>query len=603
MGWKDAGTWAWRALRWIFKAAVFTAVLLGLLLLAAGVPEYVDMSRLSASGANAWLMALGLGAIAAILYYAFRGLVWAYSAPIWGVFGENRVARLVALGAVAYFLPRAVFALITAPVTVAVQLVRDLPPIVRRLAEHEITGTVALDLTLARAAWTVETLGYELSRALGRLIDQVPVAESILALALWAILGQLLSGTVGAAQGQSTVRALALLRALSQPQKRIASLVVVFLAGIYLSTAAIVAIPWLEEDGGQQTFTRERLEKALEPLVPKGGEERGLVSASDPAEHFKSIEQMLSEAQARAAQERGGKPLGLSAPADSMADLRRVAFEAKRARDRAAELRGQMLEDFLLRRGQVAGEALAAFDALTVVPMNSQERAFYYHGVQRSARQHIDDLQRGLRACDRSVAELDRQAQLAATELAAFFKRADPGGPTAYGEMYGRLANAPAALRTCETREVRSLYVDPLEPGEGWGPFALVSQWLLRTRSQELALITGMFGFGLLGSAVVTFVRPRRATRSGEDSVAIEVAGIVARGLSAAIVVFLAVKGGLAVFSSSAANPNAYVVFFTCLLGAVFSEHVWAWAKKKLADLLVRQEQAAEKAEKRATKA
>ena len=58
--------------------------------------------------------------------------------------------------------------------------------------------------------------------------------------------------------------------------------------------------------------------------------------------------------------------------------------------------------------------------------------------------------------------------------------------------------------------------------------------------------------------------------------------GVVIRGLSAAIVVFLAVEGGLAIFASGMAQPNPYVLLFTCLVGAVFSEDVWDWAHKQL---------------------
>jgi len=47
-------------------------------------------------------------------------------------------------------------------------------------------------------------------------------------------------------------------------------------------------------------------------------------------------------------------------------------------------------------------------------------------------------------------------------------------------------------------------------------------------------------------------------------------------------VVFLAVKGGLAIFASGEGELNAYVLFFTCLVGAVFSEDVWGCARDKL---------------------
>jgi hypothetical protein len=111
-----------------------------------------------------------------------------------------------------------------------------------------------------------------------------------------------------------------------------------------------------------------------------------------------------------------------------------------------------------------------------------------------------------------------------------------------------------------------------------------VAQWLLRTKSHALALITGMLGFGLLGAAIATFVRT--PDNSAGSSPAGDAATVMVRGLSAAIVVFLAVKGGLAIVATSEAEPNAYVLFFTCLVGAVFSEGVWKWAKTKLDGIL-----------------
>jgi hypothetical protein len=59
---------------------------------------------------------------------------------------------------------------------------------------------------------------------------------------------------------------------------------------------------------------------------------------------------------------------------------------------------------------------------------------------------------------------------------------------------------------------------------------------------------------------------------------------VVIRGLSAAIVVFLAVEGGLAIFAGGTVDPdpNPYVLLLTCPIGAVFSEHIWEWAQEKL---------------------
>jgi hypothetical protein len=106
-----------------------------------------------------------------------------------------------------------------------------------------------------------------------------------------------------------------------------------------------------------------------------------------------------------------------------------------------------------------------------------------------------------------------------------------------------------------------------------------LANWLLETKSSAVALITGMIGFGLVGSVLATLIRPGQSGRPA--SLMAETASILVRGFSAAIVVFLAVQGGIAAFSTGDSQPNAYVLFFTCLLGAVFSEDVWVWAHKK----------------------
>ncbi|MCG2589126.1 hypothetical protein [Rhodohalobacter sulfatireducens] len=97
-----------------------------------------------------------------------------------------------------------------------------------------------------------------------------------------------------------------------------------------------------------------------------------------------------------------------------------------------------------------------------------------------------------------------------------------------------------------------------------------------------------MLGFGLLGAAISSFVR-EQVTRKDKDQnepLVKDLVGVLVRGLSAAVVIFLAVVGGLAIFTEGAQQPNAYVLFFTCLVGAVFSDDVWIWARKKLGDNL-----------------
>ncbi|MFN0215256.1 MAG: hypothetical protein ACKVT2_13450 [Saprospiraceae bacterium] len=120
--------------------------------------------------------------------------------------------------------------------------------------------------------------------------------------------------------------------------------------------------------------------------------------------------------------------------------------------------------------------------------------------------------------------------------------------------------------------------------GEEFGIFNTISGWLLRTESLSLALIVGLFGFGLLGAIGSVFIRKRTTEGNVLSTLSLaELQIILINGISAAIVIFLGVKGTVVVFTNSNKDDlNPYVLFFTCLVASVFSEDVWAWARKRL---------------------
>src|SRR5262245_18333400 len=101
----------------------------------------------------------------------------------------------------------------------------------------------------------------------------------------------------------------------------------------------------------------------------------------------------------------------------------------------------------------------------------------------------------------------------------------------------------------------------PPDPGTYVGPFGFFAGWLVKTRSLPLALIIGMLGFGLMGSAISTFSR-EQPSRQDDDPLVKDLAGVVFRGLSAAIILFLAAEGGLAIIGTGSSEPNPYVLFF-----------------------------------------
>jgi len=125
---------------------------------------------------------------------------------------------------------------------------------------------------------------------------------------------------------------------------------------------------------------------------------------------------------------------------------------------------------------------------------------------------------------------------------------------------------------------------EPIEPtpGTDWGWLGRSASWLIKPNAPDLVLLVGMFGFGMLGAAISSFVNIRKKM-SQKDPLVDNLYIVIIRGFSAAIVVFLATKGGIAIVNNGSNNPNPHVLFLACLVGAVYSERIWEWAKKQLA--------------------
>jgi len=557
-------------------ATLVVIVVVGLLPLLVDLQADSHQLPLPAAAANVWLLAIGGIVAIVVLFLAFRAALWLYAALVTShdLFGSVPAARLIALAIVALLFPRAVYALLTAPVVVLVQLLSDLPQSIMRFPlSSRSDETLALDEAFSRILPLLHAIGSTLGRAMHRLLD-VPVVEIIVALGSWVIIGNLLSGPRGEAPrsgaGWNQVRLISYWRGLSDRQRRNVGIGAVFFVGIYLSIAAIVAIPWLNEEKVPQNITREQLQKALQPFIPQATAAADTKPAALP-DPFQTVSDIIDERTKK----------GEELPEQVWMQLRDVRSSvefAKRKREFALAQARTLRDEVARRNGEIVNEALAAFDAEMLSPMSGQERVVFFRDILRSVQSQVSNMRLALAECERSIADMDRQFELLSRELVSAVTRAEATpGSVAGTRMEAAAMIGPVACARAPTHRLQ--YSIP-EPGTGWGPFALVAQWLLRTKSHALALITGMLGFGLLGSAIATFVRApaggsRQTTLPGEVSI------LIVRGLSAAIVIFLAVKGGLAVFSTGETELNAYVLFFTCLVGAVFSEDVWLWAREK----------------------
>jgi hypothetical protein len=210
-----------------------------------------------------------------------------------------------------------------------------------------------------------------------------------------------------------------------------------------------------------------------------------------------------------------------------------------------------------------------------------REKLEYASMLESWAARRLGDLKEALNQCRESM----RQRETLYKAFFDSYKSMDLGGSAA--------PNAPK-LPDLELRCTVPVEYFPATAQRGGelGPFGFIARWLVQTDSVALALITGLLGCGLLGSVVSTFLRKRimtagLAVAAEEGSAFHDLLSVVVRGVSAAFVVFLAAKGGLAIVASNGTQPNPYVLLLACLLGAVFSERVWSWAERKiLGDLL-----------------
>ncbi|WP_020656078.1 hypothetical protein [Massilia niastensis] len=587
----------WTGLTWFAKSCFVFAILAILLLPVLYMTDLGAMKLVIPAGLSDSWVALVLLALSLFLIY----LVWRLLRALllrpfgsWGVFGASTGARLLALGITALFLPRAVERLVLLPPTILFRMVENLG---RRATGFSVTASARSNDTVVniqepvlRLAAAIPEILSETARILTQAFDGVLTADMVVAIALWLLIGNLLSAAArdggASVAGLSGNRLSHYVASMSAAQRHGLVLTAVFLAGAYLSIAAIVAIPWLHEEKVSPGLTQESLVKILDRILPAASTleaaEKGETAArADPLAPLSAY-------------------LGDKTKAEQLAPETVTALESaiRDARDTRAyaHLRLQQLPGEIAQRvGQMRQAAMNAFELETATPMSNQERGFFMRQIEQTITNDYRRLEYARTQCAAVLSGFDRQLRDTGEILIQVLdlQSADPQIKASQRSreqeaiivraMTSEARAADSSLRNaCDTLDFQgSVYTAPVA-GAGWGPFGAVARWLLQTKSVALALITGMLGFGLLGAAIATFVRGGQ--QRGKVSLTAEVTSVLIRGLSAAVVVFLAVKGGLAVFSTGDAEPNAYVVFLTCLVGAVFSEDVWTWARTRFLD-------------------
>lgn len=370
-------------------------------------------------------------------------------------------------------------------------------------------------------------------------------------------------------------------------------------SALYLSVVAIVSVPSLLESTEIPDELRvDRLKQTLDSIEKEDGASVQDLSDQDPLNALDafllsspgaqpSADLALGEAATRKHRgtsavpnlERGGAT-GLGSPSKVMGQTRAQVSHFRNERD---SLRNRLK---ILNLQSQAEERKDKFAALT---------AYQYGNVNRKGnRERVEHFSNLLtwfsdrtRKWDSEVA--DRTSYLGDFDnlLRGWSIEVQKGLTSQSGDgvkkAEGALENYFAAALPKPDRDGETPKPRP-EIGSGWGYFRAFS-WVARTESLPFGLIIGLLGFGLLGSASSTFVRQQTAQGNNELLVN-NLAAVIIRGFSAAIVVFLGVEGGLSVFGSGSKEPNPYALFFTCLVAAVYSETIWKKVQKYIEESL-----------------
>ena len=342
---------------------------------------------------------------------------------------------------------------------------------------------------------------------------------------------------------------------------------VVLTFGIYLILAAIIAVPELQESTTSAESDIATLTATLQSPEYQLTSPPADFLQSDP---FAALHVALDSPEAKGFRDGAAVEDHMD---DTKAERERVILEHKNA-----------VEYWSGKLMQARSQALTTFERHARRKGNF-ERNEHYEKLLHWYERQLHEAHRELSECVHAAGLADSDTVRWADALSRRVKRHD-------GERL-RGSESPArwkfALDQCDDRWESSSVPLRQRLGGRLGPFEPVAGWLLQTESLSLALVVSLLGFGLLGASASTIIRSHGASPppAGHPLVP-NLLSVIVRGLSAAMVVFLVVEGGLSVFASNSSEPNPYVLMLTCLVASVFSEPVWEGAKGYLETLVNR---------------
>jgi len=522
------------------------------------------------------LFAIITGLLAAIIIVVFvvYGLYRFYKFLLVNkaIFGDTLKARIVSLGITSLMFPSGIEMIFVYPFKLVFRISMAFYSSI-----YEIVSVTHDNSFLS----VLSTLFSTTSRDLNTWFQAYSVVSIILALASWSLIGKLIDSFKSSGETSQNKSESDIIR-----QNIVLGLI--FALSIYLSLAAIITVPYFTENKDQE-LKEEPLKDYLDRI--KSGYDNNTFKSFSTEKPKLEIDSaiLLSIDKIQNQQSKSYANQVYESWNENYLTNMRIRKDTEDALIQENEIfKSKLISEETNIISTYNTESVNLKSKLKLSFKSSLSEYYRYFAesntnktnmIKRMVQTGDDDFKRDLLTFRRDFTEYVSKAIKTDSTNVEFFS-----GPT----IYKNERNYYAGLNYYTTDNYPMQIPSVPTPGDDLGIFKGIAQWLIKPSSMALVLIVGMLGFGLFGAVISTFVRETSNTEEyNKDAVIIkDIPGVIIRGISAAIVIFLGVKGGLAIFSSGEGEPNPYALFFTCLVGAVYSERIWEWAKEKLSSSL-----------------
>jgi hypothetical protein len=437
--------------------------------------------------------------------------------------------------------------------------------------------------------------------------SNLPFAELIIFIAIWAFCVEIIFYVTSLAQAnndknwmKSLIKNQASFFSKSTNRSNTAFFAILGL-GLYLSIASIAAIPSLQDTtlAPEKMSVEElkvRLDKSMKDFDQKFPIPEANTPSSVPNQSVIGSELSFIDELKKTLIEISNKKLSPNV-STNITQINMAASKAISLRELLASNRNQFLRSKREALEAKSDAALTNYEASNFNRKGSRETVNHFLAISSWFDSTLASVERDLKNCDTSISSIDNDFRAWSISAKTMLQESSESSLDNFANSSsGYLENLYRQYsQDCQYGLERSYSNSPIPVrqslGGSLGPFSFVAGWLLGTESLPLTLITGLIGFGLLGSACSSFVRERidenikaSNTIQPEQNVPLvqDLSKVVIIGVSAAVLAFLSVMGGLTIFFASGSSLNPYALLLTCLIAAAFGEDIWKWAHDQL---------------------